>query len=1208
MAAISFQEGLRQLSFTIRNWLNSNAIVNKSLLPNNIELNTVIQSGFYFLNSDNTYYDAPLTSKAGALLWVMQDSDKKATDLYQFYLDKNSMQLYMRTKIEENEFDAWRLIKANNEIIGISTEDLENYKAQILKEVANGYIDSDSYITNKQEQEAKIQSLDKKFEDYATTDQLEDLEQLILSMIVQLSQELNENYFNKEEILKLLNSFTPGGQGGSGIPQIDINVDTDLDTLTDTGIYFLAGDYKYTNHPKKQDQGGLLLCYVSKILPAFRTYQFFVSRAKEIFVRNILGTYEDEYDTEKMNWTNWVSIDGINDLTKGELIAEINAMSKSEFVTPIEGNLFNNKFVEGYRIGGPRKKNDEEDLDDNFSENTLYNFDSVDGYKGTAIVPIEPNTSYWVGINKVIPEQRPTIETDDTKYYSYFALATATKALTVGDNFDGDVFRKRPNCPIAGHLITTGPNDKYLYVQTCRGSEAPYLEIVKVDLNNLPEQIKNLKWYDYTYANKCENDNGKYVLIKSVDNLSYETNDVYLDGQDLSGYNITNIGDYGKVKYALTDAIDLTADPIINNLNNIIQTDYANGLTVEVKPAGNNLFDGSFIDISKGYRIGGSAIASMTYANPSAYIALISVVPGKKYHLYVSPYGTESKPDGTAAAQYLKLGISNYSKEELTTILNENRQIPQVDKNGEVLKDTEGKIIYGHTIPLGHLYQGTVTTDYVFTVDSAGYYQRYEIGKDANGKSLYENGTAVIEANTLVLQVSIEHNLPFILLEEDDSSFETDTGASRYSAISQASSVDSTQKIYYSKALNNSYASHPGDSDNKQIYNTYGDVEISYGRNKYNLKHQWNADQGIRTWRWYKHSIDNGILVENGDCEGPIKVLRLNDNGTIETPNDYIGGFHGNEQLTQVKFFIDGKPIDLTKAAVYNNCKDVKMNIVSNCYWSQSERLYLADGCQWQLANRANIIIKDSDGNRVGKDTFGFNTAAASLKTTYENYLDPSFDLTNTKKYVVDVGKHNGRYFLVLNYKHEDLLFKRTKQLTFTPEKLNIRNYWKYVGEDGKYGLLQSLHTGLYSILFKYLNGVCTNYTNTIYDVPDGTSPISQVLDDNAITTEVTFLGKSFTSSIKALRGFGPYYKGRIKNMDSSTTAGAGDERYKAYLSDGPWFLKSTTEDNTDKVITLGAPNKDHPEYQNEIIGEFEITTTAPNGFFLNTDGTVNTL
>ena len=104
MAAVSFQESLRQLSFTIRDWLNKNAIINKSVLRNNTDLNTVLQAGFYFLNNYDNYYNQPVAvTENGALVLVLSDSTGESASLYQVYLDRKTLLLYVRSKDLSNE-------------------------------------------------------------------------------------------------------------------------------------------------------------------------------------------------------------------------------------------------------------------------------------------------------------------------------------------------------------------------------------------------------------------------------------------------------------------------------------------------------------------------------------------------------------------------------------------------------------------------------------------------------------------------------------------------------------------------------------------------------------------------------------------------------------------------------------------------------------------------------------------------------------------------------------------------------------------------------------------------------------------------------------------------------------------------------------------------------------------------------------------------
>jgi hypothetical protein len=168
-------------------------------------------------------------------------------------------------------------------------------------------------------------------------------------------------------------------------------------------------------------------------------------------------------------------------------------------------------------------------------------------------------------MDRVIRERRPVHEApDDEKLYSYFALATATKALKVGDNFDGDIFRKSPGESIIGHIITAGPNDKYLYVQTCRGEVAPYLEVVQINLNSLPIELERANKKVYNNINKKETDQGFYIL--ETDNWK----------------TLTSLGDYNSVIYKFSDKINLAKEPEIIKLNNKIDSAITNSLSIEI--------------------------------------------------------------------------------------------------------------------------------------------------------------------------------------------------------------------------------------------------------------------------------------------------------------------------------------------------------------------------------------------------------------------------------------------------------------------------------------------------------------------------------------------------------------------------------------------------------------------------------------------------
>jgi hypothetical protein len=233
--------------------------------------------------------------------------------------------------------------------------------------------------------------------------------------------------------------------------------------------------------------------------------------------------------------------------------AKLDPMTKSEILIPGYGNIFDGNYVKNYRIGGPAQ----EDIE---NENDRYNLSTSIDYNGIAIIPIEPNTVYWTGVNKVVLEQRPAHETTDINYYQYFAIATATKILDLSEHFDGQVFRKEPRAKnIIGHIFTTGPNDKYLYVQTSRNpNELPYLEVIRFDsvqdaTNTIAAANWGIDFEIYNGPNDKENNTG--VMVVFAPDVENKSIDVMLTSS------------YNSVKYKFNEEkIDLGAHTLIKEL------------------------------------------------------------------------------------------------------------------------------------------------------------------------------------------------------------------------------------------------------------------------------------------------------------------------------------------------------------------------------------------------------------------------------------------------------------------------------------------------------------------------------------------------------------------------------------------------------------------------------------------------------------------
>ena len=170
---------------------------------------------------------------------------------------------------------------------------------------------------------------------------------------------------------------------------------------------------------------------------------------------------------------------------------------------------------------------------------------------------------------------------------------------------------------------------------------------------------------------------------------------------------------------------------------------------------------------------------------------------------------------------------------------------------------------------------------------------------------------------------------------------------------------------------------------------------------KYIFKKIVNNSINLNTWRLYSgHLLDDDgeIFAEmwsNSDAEGPIK---------ISGEQDFVGGYHGDEIMTDLKITVDGNLIDHTsnipesyfsnitivcKSNVYHCNTSAKANIIA---FERTKKLVFEKN---KVTVTNNYVVKDDDG-------FTINRAAIALfqckKQDYEqnmliNYVNTNSDL-----------------------------------------------------------------------------------------------------------------------------------------------------------------------------------------------------------------------
>ena len=108
---------------------------------------------------------------------------------------------------------------------------------------------------------------------------------------------------------------------------------------------------------------------------------------------------------------------------------------------------------------------------------------------------------------------------------------------------------------------------------------------------------------------------------------------------------------------------------------------------------------------------------------------------------------------------------------------------------------------------------------------------------------------------------------------------------------------------------------------------TSNDLKIITNKASYKFQKVTNPTINIDTWRLYQGDLikpDDTLfnMWTNSDAEGVVKIVG---------ENDYIGGYHGNEIMTNIKIFADG--IDITNESdLSGNYKTITIYVESDVY------------------------------------------------------------------------------------------------------------------------------------------------------------------------------------------------------------------------------------------------------------------------------------
>ena len=111
-------------------------------------------------------------------------------------------------------------------------------------------------------------------------------------------------------------------------------------------------------------------------------------------------------------------------------------------------------------------------------------------------------------------------------------------------------------------------------------------------------------------------------------------------------------------------------------------------------------------------------------------------------------------------------------------------------------------------------------------------------------------------------------------------------------------------------------------------------ITIEMGKAVYNIVHVINNNINLNTWRLYQGDIINGSNIlnmwTNSDAEGVIRLVG---------EDDYIGGFHGDENYQAAYAFLDGNLINLSNQFTRRKFDTFVLFVESNVYHADNNTI-----------------------------------------------------------------------------------------------------------------------------------------------------------------------------------------------------------------------------------------------------------------------------
>lgn len=547
---------------------------------------------------------------------------------------------------------------------------------------------------------------------------------------------------------------------------------------------------------------------------------------------------------------------------------------------------------------------------------------TADGNSKTAIVKVNPNTTYSILKDKA----------------SRFQLGTASRLLNVGEELDGNIIKALGNTEMKYVIITTGPNDAYLYINVTIDNEDIFLQVVKgyqteLSTNSYMARFNNtVNVYSKNEVDSIIDD--VKITPDKTSFLKRNVADISKNKIVFKGYRIQDYGDNSTIRLSTNEnscvaMVDIQPDTTYSILlrgTDLVDEDgrsFVKILTssVEYRPTDEPWNDGR----TAYYHATDTLNFTFTSGENDKYL-YIYYTDSDMHHDFVVCKGEYD------SIYYEPVGINVFSKSEKITktdvdfifkdsslnlwdgIKYENRRLSGAIPNIKISEDTNSDLYIAKVKPY--------TTYSIIAKDTDLLHNEAKYIKVASSSVLYDESYTGDITYTSYNQPSGSTS-SYITTGENDIYlymylFTKESPSSVFQVVEgkhSEMSIETMEDVYVMKGVS-VYPKHrlytkdevdallaSNSANDSGVLKKNGETfTITMGKAGYTFRHNMNTSINLDTWMLTSGSARGYVVWSGSDIEGPIKELGA---------SDFIGGVHGDEICESINIVCDGNLLSL---------------------------------------------------------------------------------------------------------------------------------------------------------------------------------------------------------------------------------------------------------------------------------------------------------